>query len=108
MGVALSPLGALIRAYRSARGMSQMELSLAAGISNRHLSFIETGRSTPSREILVSLAVALDVQLRDRNALLEAAGYGGLYGETPLAAASMVNVEEALSLILRSAGADPL
>ena len=97
----------LIRAYRAERGMSQLDLALEADISSRHLSFIETGRSTPSRETVLALAAALSVPLRDRNALLEAAGYARLYGETPLGADSMAHVQEALSLILRSSGKNP-
>jgi transcriptional regulator with XRE-family HTH domain len=103
----LSPVGALIRAYRAERGMSQLDLALEADISSRHLSFIETGRSAPSRETVLSLAAALNVPLRDRNGLLEAAGYARLYGETPLGADSMTHVKEALSLILKSSGENP-
>ncbi len=87
--------------------MSQLDLALEAGVSSRHMSFIETGRSAPSREVVLSLAEALGVPLRDRNALLEAAGFARAYGETPLGADSMAHVEEALSLILRASGDNP-
>lgn len=74
-------LGTLLRDWRSLRGKSQLDLSLDAGVSQRHLSFIESGRSTPRRETLLGLAEALDVPLRERNALLLAAGFAPVYPE---------------------------
>lgn len=74
-------LGALLRGWRSARGKSQLDVSLEASISQRHVSFIESGRSVPGREKLLDIAEMLDVPLRERNALLLAAGYAPVYRE---------------------------
>lgn len=93
-------LGELLRQWRSVRRMSQMDLALDAGISPRHLSFIETGRSVPSRETLVMVADALEVPLRDRNALLNAAGYAPVYTETPLDDPAMAHMREVLQFML--------
>src|SRR6185369_1280514 len=68
-------LGSLLRYWRDLRGTSQLDLSLDAGVSQRHISFIESGRSAPSRQMLMDIAQALDIPLRDRNGLLLAAGY---------------------------------
>ena len=69
------PVGDLIREWRQRRRMSQLDLALEASVSSRHLSFVETGRSLPSREMVLRLAEWLEVPLRERNALLAAAGY---------------------------------
>lgn len=74
-------LGDLLRHWRDARGKSQLDLSLDAGVSQRHISFIESGRSVPGRQTLLQLATTLDVPLRERNALLLAAGYAPIYTE---------------------------
>ena len=105
--VATTSVGHLLRAWRTARGKSQLSLSLEAGISTRHLSFIETGRSNPSREMVRTLTETLDVPLRDRNVLLEAAGYAAAYRETPLDARSMEHVRAALAQILRASEPNP-
>ena len=76
-----SEVGTLIRDWRTRRRLSQMELALDAGISPRHLSFVETGRAQPGRETLLSLAEVLDVPLRDRNLMLLAAGTAPAYAE---------------------------
>src|SRR4029079_731577 len=81
-----SPVGRLLRDWRSARGMSQLDLALHAGFSARHVSFIETGRTHPSRQALLVLAETLDVPLRERNRLLRAGGYAQVYRQTPLQA----------------------
>jgi len=96
-----NPLGELLRHWRDTRGRSQIELSLDAGISQRHLSFIEIGRSVPSRETLIGIATALDIPLRDRNALLLAAGYAPIYAETDWDAGQMRSVTGALKRMLR-------
>jgi transcriptional regulator with XRE-family HTH domain len=70
-----SSIGHLIKEWRVTRGMSQFDLAARAGFSTRHVSFVETGRTQPSREALVVLAEALDVPLRERNRLLEAGGF---------------------------------
>ena len=98
-------VGRLLRSWRDARRLSQMELSLEAEVSTRHLSFVETGRSQPSRELIVRLAEHLDVPLRERNALLLAAGYAPAYPETPLDTAAMAPVRDALDRLL--AGHEP-
>ena len=93
-------VGDLLRAWRRRRGLSQLEVSLDAAVSARHLSFVETGRSRPSRELVLHLAEHFDVPLRERNALLLAAGYAPAYGETPLDAEAMAPVRAALDKVL--------
>ena len=73
--------GVLLRQWRDARGKTQLDLSLDAGVSQKHISFVESGRSVPSRQMLLDLAQALDVPLRERNELLMAAGYAPLYSD---------------------------
>jgi transcriptional regulator with XRE-family HTH domain len=94
-------LGALLRHWRDLRGKSQIELSLDTGVSQRHISFIESGRSVPSRETLMELASALDIPFRDRNTLLLAAGYAPLYAEDAWNAKEMQSVTGAVSRMLR-------
>jgi transcriptional regulator with XRE-family HTH domain len=86
---ALSPFGRLLRRWRGVRGVSQLALATGAGTSTRHLSFLETGRAQPSREMVLRLARALDVPLRERNALLGAAGFAAIYRESGLDAPGM-------------------
>ena len=93
-------LGDLLREWRAARGVSQLELALRAGFSSRHVSFIETGRTQASRQAVLILAEALDVPLRERNRLLEAAGYAHVYRNTPLAADEMSHVRGVLQFLL--------
>lgn len=76
--------GPLLRAWREQRRVSQLELALRAGSSARHISFVETGRARPSEEMVLRLAEHLDVPVRERNALLLAAGYAPRFPETPL------------------------
>ena len=78
------PIGELLRGWRGRRRLSQLELALESGISARHLSFVENGRSAPSRETVLRLAEELDLPLRERNHLLLAAGYAPVYSEAPL------------------------
>lgn len=94
-------LGLLLRHWREVRGASQLGLSLDAGISQRHLSFIESGRSAPSRQTLSSIAQSLDVPLRERNALFLAAGYAPVYSEAPWNAKEMQGINRALDRMLR-------
>jgi len=98
-------VGDLLRGWRRRRRVSQLDLSLEAEVSTRHLSFVETGRSTPSRELLLHLAEHLDVPLRDRNTLLLAAGYAPVYRERSLEDDEMDPVRDALDRIL--AGHEP-
>lgn len=93
-------LGRLLRHWRDIRGKSQIELSLDTGVSQRHLSFIESGRSAPSRQTLLNLAEALDVPFRDRNELLVAAGFAPFYKEDSWNAEEMGGVMDALKRIL--------
>jgi transcriptional regulator with XRE-family HTH domain len=93
-------VGRLLRQWRTTRGLSQLDLALRAGFSTRHLSFIETGRSQPSRQALLVLAETLDVPLRERNLLLEAGGFADVYRETALDAAEMAHVRGVLQFIL--------
>jgi transcriptional regulator with XRE-family HTH domain len=97
----VSPFGELLRRWRETRRMSQLELGLEAGVSARHLSFIETGRAGPSREMVVVLSGVLDIPLRERNVLLHAAGYAPVYRETSLDDPQMAQVRQALQMILR-------
>jgi transcriptional regulator with XRE-family HTH domain len=95
-------VGPLLRRWREARHLSQLALALEADISARHLSFLETGRATPSREMLLTLANALDVPLRERNVLLLAAGYAPVYSETSLDDSRMAQVRAVVEIILKS------
>ena len=90
----------LCRQWRSTRNLSQLALASSAGISQRHLSWLETGRSNPSREMVLRLAEALDVPLRERNHLLEAAGFSSQYRESPLTDPHMVPIRAALQKVL--------
>ena len=102
MTVASPPraVGGLLRAWRHQRRLSQLDLAVEAEVSPRHLSFVETGRSRPSRELLLHLAEHLDVPLRERNALLLAAGYAPVYPQTSFDAPEMAPVRDALDKIL--------
>jgi transcriptional regulator with XRE-family HTH domain len=94
-------LGVLLRHWRDARGKSQLDLSLDACVSQRHISFIESGRSVPGRQLLLDLAQALDVPLRERNDLLLAAGYAPVYSEAAWNSDEMHSVTKALERMLR-------
>jgi transcriptional regulator with XRE-family HTH domain len=93
-------VGELLRTWRQRRKISQFELSLDSAVSSRHLSFIETGRSRPSREMVLHLAERLEVPLREQNTLLLAAGYAPIYGERSLADGEMAVAREALDRFL--------
>jgi transcriptional regulator with XRE-family HTH domain len=95
------PVGELLREWRERRRRSQLDLALDADVSARHLSFVETGRSQPSREMVLRLAERLEVPLRERNRLLLAAGYAPVYAESPLDAHRMTAVRGALRQVLR-------
>ena len=92
--------GELLREWRNRRRMSQLDLALEAGVSARHLSFVETGRSQPSREMVLTLAEHLQVPLREQNALLLAAGFAPVFSETSLENEEMEPVRRALDAIL--------
>ncbi|MEJ8279017.1 helix-turn-helix domain-containing protein [Pseudonocardia spirodelae] len=90
----------MLRFWRARRRRSQMDTALAAGVSTRHLSFVETGRSGASRELLGALAEALEIPLRERNALLLAAGYAPAYAERPLDDPDLAPVRDALDRLV--------
>src|SRR5260370_8546191 len=98
----LSPTGKILREWRVSRAESQLGLAMDGGISAGHLGFIETGRSTPSREMLVLLSGVLDIPLRQRNTLLQASGYAPIYHETLLDAPEMEQVNRAIDCILHA------
>ncbi len=94
------PVGELMRRWREQRGYSQLALATRAEISARHLSFLETGRSKPSRDMVLRLGRHLDLALREQNQLLLAAGYAPAYTDSPLDVAEMLPVRGALHQIL--------
>jgi transcriptional regulator with XRE-family HTH domain len=93
-------VGAMLRDWRRRRRMTQLDLALEADVSARHLSFIETGRSVPSADMVKHLAEQLDVPLRERNELLLAAGYAPAFGQRDLDEPEMGPVREALDRVL--------
>lgn len=93
-------VGALLKSWRGIRKRSQLDLALDAGVSQRHLSFIESGRAQPSRDMLLQLAEVLDIPLRERNQLLHAAGFAPLYQERSLDSLDMTAVKQALDMML--------
>jgi transcriptional regulator with XRE-family HTH domain len=92
--------GALLKDWRQHRRVSQLALSSHSGISQRHISFLETGRSKPSRPMVLALSDSLDIPLRERNALLQSAGYAAIYSERPLAGGETELFEAALKATL--------
>ena len=96
----MSAVGPLLSEYRKKNRLSQLDLSLMADVSSRHISFIETGRTSPSRSMLLRLADVLDLPHKDSNLLLHSGGYTAAYTELDLAAADMEPVRAALQLIL--------
>jgi transcriptional regulator with XRE-family HTH domain len=93
-------VGTLLREWRTRRRLSQLDLASDAGVSPRHLSFVETGRSRPSREMVLHLAAHLDVPLRERNALLIAGGFAPTYHATDIDAPEMQTVRAAIERVL--------
>ena len=100
MSVAIVPIGDHLREWRRRRRMSQLDLACEADISTRHLSFVETGRAMPSREMILHLAEQLDIPMRERNVLLVAAGYAPLFPERELASPELKAAREAIELLL--------
>jgi len=97
-----APVGRLLRGWRERRRLSQLDLALRAEVSARHLSFIETGRSRPTSEMIIRLAQQLDVPLRERNVLLLSGGYAPAYPANGLADPPMSAVHEAIEHVLRA------
>jgi transcriptional regulator with XRE-family HTH domain len=98
----IQPVGTQLREWRQRRRLSQLDLAGHAEVSTRHLSFLETGRSLPSREMVLRLADRLEVPLRERNRLLTAAGYAPLYAEHALDHPSMLAARQAVGLVLKA------
>ena len=96
-----SPVGRLLQHWRRVRRMSQLDLAVEAQVTPRHVSFVESGRARPSREMVLALAGALDVPLRERNQLLLAAGYAPLHRETGVEEPAMAQIRGALDQVLR-------
>src|ERR1700678_4782495 len=94
-------LGELPRYWRHERGKSQLDLSLDTGISQRHLSFVESGRSTPSRDFLSIVSDALNIPLRERNVLLLASGFAPQFSEQSMDAGQMAIVPQAVDRMLQ-------
>lgn len=99
--LAVPQLGGLLRYWRQERGKSQLDLSLDTGISQRHLSFVESGRSVPSRDFLSTVSDALNIPLRERNVLYLASGYAPVYGEQSVDAEQMAVVTRAVDRMLQ-------
>src|SRR5258705_8514848 len=93
--------GPMLRAWRRRRGASQLALALQSGVSQRHVSFLESGRAKPSREMVVQLSTALDVPLRQRNTMLLAAGFAPAYRESNLGAPELTPVRQAIDRMLK-------
>src|SRR5690348_2685565 len=98
-------IGDHLRTWRQRRRMSQLDLACEADISTRHVSFLETGRSRPSRDMVLHLAERLDVPLRERNILLVAAGFAPVFAERPLHDPALAPARAAVDLVL--AGHEP-
>ena len=108
MTVAAAPaVGELLRGWRERRRLTQLELALQAEVSTRHLSFVETGRATPSREMILHLAEQLDVPLRERNQLLLAGGYAPLYSQKGLDARELTVVRDAIHNVVAAHEPNP-
>lgn len=96
----MTALGPLLRGWRENRRLSQLDLSVAADISTRHISFLETGRARPSREMVLRIADCLDLPLRERNRLLLSAGFAPVYSETSLSSPRMAAIQAAIRQVL--------
>src|SRR5215469_15486958 len=105
VGIQTQPVGNLLRKWRERRRMSQLNLACEAEISTRHLSFLETGRAQPSREMVLHLAERLAVPLRERNVLLVAAGFAPVFAERSLEDPALHSSRKAVDLVL--AGHEP-
>jgi len=100
MSIVPRPAGDLLREWRQRRHLTQLDLALEAEISTRHLSFLETGRSKPSREMVLHLAERLNVPLRERNAILIAAGFAPVFAERSLTDPALESVQKAIAIVL--------
>src|SRR5512146_2949315 len=100
-------VGDHLREWRQRRHLSQLDLAVDAEISARHLSFVETGRAAPSRDMVLKLAERLDVPLRERNVLLVAAGYAPAFQQRPLDDPALNQAREAMNLVLKAHEPNP-
>lgn len=97
----LESFGMLLKQWRNQRSYSQLDLALMSQVSQRHISFIESGRAKPSREMVLQLAIVLEIPLRQQNLMLTAAGFAPVHTETDLSAPEMTSVRKALDFLLR-------
>lgn len=93
--------GTLLKHWRNQRGFSQLDLAVTSQVSQRHISFLESGRAKPSREMVMQLATVLEIPLRQQNLMLTAAGFAPIHAETDLSAAEMTSVRKAIDFMLR-------
>jgi transcriptional regulator with XRE-family HTH domain len=103
----VQPVGALLREWRQRRRLSQLDLASEAEISTRHLSFLETGRALPSRDMVLHLSERLEIPLRERNVLLVAAGYAPVFRERSLADPELQAARAAMELVLQAHAPNP-
>jgi len=103
----VQPVGLLLREWRQRRHLSQLDLASEAEISTRHLSFLETGRALPSRDMVLHLAERLEIPLRERNVLLVAAGYAPVFQERSLADPDLQAARAAMDLVLAAHAPNP-
>lgn len=97
----LDPFGLLLKQWRSQRGFSQLDLAVTSQVSQRHISFLESRRAKPSREMVLQLAEVLEIPLRQQNLMLTAAGFAPIHAETDLSAPEMAAIRKALDFMLR-------
>jgi len=102
MTASIDNAGLLLRQWRNQRGLSQLRLAMSANVSTRHISFVENGRSNPSREMIIHLSDVLDIPLRERNRILQAAGFAALYRQTPLDDPALAQISKVIDLMLES------
>ncbi|MEP0913862.1 helix-turn-helix domain-containing protein [Leptolyngbya sp. GB1-A1] len=97
----LDSFGLLLKQWRSQRGFSQLDLAVTSQVSQRHISFLESGRAKPSREMVLQLAEVLEIPLRQQNLMLTAAGFTPIHAETDLSAPEMASIRKAIDFMLR-------
>mgnify|MGYP002777068999 CR=1 FL=1 len=97
----LGSFGTLLKHWRNQRGLSQLDLAVTSQVSQRHISFLESGRAKPSREMVLQLAIVLEIPLRQQNLMLTAAGFAPIHAETDLSAPEMSSVRKAIDFMLR-------
>lgn len=93
--------GMLLKQWRNQRGFSQLDLAVTSQVSQRHISFLESGRAKPSRDMVLQLATVLEIPLRQQNLLLSAAGFAPTHTQTDLSAPEMSSVRRALDFMLQ-------